>query len=568
MILARATLRADGTGTVVLDGETHPVAGADVAAARQQASTLLLQHAHAHGVVVRAAVSEPDGAWTIDVTPDGTITDATEEPDPEAEGEVDAAEVPTGSRREPSGEEEPVESSLRGRLFGPAASETPSEPAPAARPKRRIAPPGRAVGAAALALVLAGGAAVAALAVDGEAKDSPPTTTKAPVQPAPGWSATPAWVSPKLAETSEGRSPFLVTDETITTATKAGEGATLTALNARDGESLWTRDLKEPLTATPYTTTYDDDDAIAAATAHSLTIWPQDKAAGPAPEKTWTFTEAAVKPVLDSPMPLLANPATATALALKDDKLVRRTLPGGSTPVAALEDGVVIAVTDSAHWWALQSPTKRPQAQMLQPPAWGAQPQKVLGLAGDTLIVSWTRSDHTRFVAGYDVRKGMRPTWQTTVSDDPEPDTMKVSPDESWAIVGATALDTANGRHRSLPSGWKTLRITNEAAWSKDHVSRKLQRAVETPRPTTERAGIPAAVTKDGYGLIAADGRLFALEEDPEREYDDGQTVAPPPSPSSTETKKPAKKKTTPSEKRKKDSPSKKKSPSKTKGEK
>ena len=46
---------------------------------------------------------------------------------------------------------------------------------------------------------------------------------------------------------------------------------------------------------------------------------------------------ADVKPVAGSPVPLLANPDTATALTVHDGQLVRRTLPSGSRAVAGAQ---------------------------------------------------------------------------------------------------------------------------------------------------------------------------------------------------------------------------------------
>lgn len=537
---AHATIRPDGTGTLVLKGKTYRITAPDVGTARERISARLREHAHVHGPL-RAHVHDPDGSWALDIAPDGRITEAGGQDPDEADEEADedTAEIAIYTGPSPA-----TDDTLESRLFGGYdTEEPPPRKARAPRlPRRLPSPSGRTVAAAACAVVLVAGSAAAVVWV---ANDSPDSSDAPALSPVQGWTGTPTWTSPQLAETTKDTAPVLVTDQTVTTTVRGDDGPTLAALNARDGDTLWTHPLTEPLTTSPHTTTYDGKPSIAAATAHSLTIWPRSQANKSPKPKTWTFTEAGVEPVPQSPMPLLANEATATALTVKDGQVVRRLLPGGAEPVAALEDGVVIAVEETGHWWALQSETKRPAPNMLEPPAWGSQVQSVLGMAGDTLVVSWTRTDNTRLVAGYDARKGMRPTWQTIVPARPEPETMTVSPDKSWAVVGATSLDMDTGRSRALPADWKTLRITDDAAWSKKHVANKLQPAVLTERPVTARQTIPVATVKGNRGIVTAHGRIHALEDDPDLAYDAGEPAKPPKKPTPTETTPSSKKKPT-----------------------
>lgn len=533
--VAYVTLRDDGTYIVVLGGRTHKFSAPDVDTARDDASAMLSDHARRRGSL-RVHVDEPTGSWTLHVDHDGTITDATQ-------GVPLASELPAHT------------DSLESRLFAS------SEPTTLPGRSRRLSRHRRASAAVALTLVLAAGGGLAAVGVNGDTDETDPSP-RAPVDPAQGWTDDPAWVSPKTHRAENGQPPVLALGDTITTALTTSDGPALTGIRASDGKRLWTRTLNSPLTAPPQVTTYNGRAVIAAATANELLVWPQTEAASNDDPKSWTFTEAGVTPVPHSPLPLLANEATATAMTLKDDKLVRRTLPGGAEPVAALEDGIVIALNEHGHWWALQTESNHRPPNMLQPPAWGAKIQSVLGVAGDTLLVSWTRTQNTRLVAAYDVTKGMTPLWQTIVPKTPAPDEMQTAPDHSWVIVATTALDVSTGRARSLPPDWKTLRITNKTAWSKAHVAGKLRPAIKTPDPITDPDGIPLATAPKGQGIVAAGDRIYALTADTTHAHDDGTTVTQSPSASATtgpdlEAKK-KNKKTTPTKKTNKTTPTKK----------
>ncbi len=434
----------------------------------------------------------------------------------------------------------------------PAAVTPPPAPAPATRPVSPPSPPSAAPAAAAapadepaldgedgtaesppqrwlnrpwlfvaiaavmvLALVLALCLGGRAWLASGDDPASP--TGPAPVEPVDGWSTTAEWVSPAL--TKGDNSPILLTGSTVLTATKTSQGTELTAMDAEDGERLWSSRIEGSLTGPPQLITHDDEPAVIAATDNTLMRW-TDLAEAPDDEpkepETWDFTEAEVTLVEGSPVPLLANEETLTALVLVDDELTKRTFPSETEPVAADAKGRVMALRDSGHWYAANHETRIPEPSLLKPPLIGSLVRDVLGTSGSTLIVSWTEGSGKSRVVGYDMTASMKPRWETSVRGRPTAEDFAAPPEGGWAVVGDVAVDAATGETEQLPRGWKTLGITADRAWSRTHVVGKDGRVDALEDEVEDREGLPVAITDDGLGLVVAaeDGespRIHAL---------------------------------------------------------
>lgn len=340
---------------------------------------------------------------------------------------------------------------------------------------------------------------------------------QAPVEPVAGWTQQADWISPELATAGQGAPPARVDGRIITTATTTS-GPALVAIRAEDGTREWVTPIEGDLTGPPTVITRGDEPAVVAATDHSLIVWPGSGAAGdpPAP-RTWDFTEAGLELVPGSPVPLLANTETLTARVLVDDRLERVTLRSGTTPITAREDGTVISVGPDGHWVA-QSPGEDPsEATLLQPPAFGALVDAVLGTAGSTLVVSWTHDDERSYLAGYDTG-AMELQWKTSVRGHPTREAFHASPDGEWAVVGSTALDLGTGEGERLPRGWETIAVTNERAWSSEDVVTRGGKVSPLDEAVADIAGVPVMVTADGLGIVlATDGdaaRMYALRPD------------------------------------------------------
>lgn len=487
---AQVLLLEDGTGTLTIDGRSRRVDAVDVASARDELSDQLRRHAVRAHVTVRAHLTDPTGDWLLDVAATGAITTS-----PVAEDDTRPLGDSLAHRED---------TDLAAELFG--RDQQPVNASPLR--KRHWPTPGHRTAALAAGLTLAlGGAAATTWWVQRE--EEPRTVS---VQPVQGWTRQIAWQSPPLAESIHHRTPVLPVDGALITAIDTDEGESLTAIDPSTGESLWVSPLEEPLTGPPQMIG-PDQKAVAAATAHTLTIW-TDPTKAASSSQTWSFTEADVLPVHGSPVPLLTNTQTSTALTVHDGKLLRRTIPRGTRPVAADSHGRVIAVSGDGHWWGLTDTAGSPH--MLQPPAFGATVRTVLGMSRQTLVVSWTRDENDSFLVGYAIEDGMSPSWRTEVTGKPTSSAFDVSPDGSWFIAGTTAVDAATGRTRGLPDDWATVGMTNDAAWSKRHVAKKLQPAVVLSKPLDDITSVPVATTEDERGAFVADNgqeaRLYRLE--------------------------------------------------------
>lgn len=71
------TIRSDGSGEVTINGTSHPVQGNNLQEARVAAIERIQHTAQTIGRPVLAKTTGPDGQWTLKVSPDGTVHDAT-----------------------------------------------------------------------------------------------------------------------------------------------------------------------------------------------------------------------------------------------------------------------------------------------------------------------------------------------------------------------------------------------------------------------------------------------------------------------------------------------------------
>ena len=75
-----ATLNADGTGVLTIDGRDQPLEGADVDTARSVVLERVAATAATVGRPVRLHSSDPDGDWTLAVHPDGRVDELAARP--------------------------------------------------------------------------------------------------------------------------------------------------------------------------------------------------------------------------------------------------------------------------------------------------------------------------------------------------------------------------------------------------------------------------------------------------------------------------------------------------------
>lgn len=343
-----------------------------------------------------------------------------------------------------------------------------------------------------------------------------------PVDPVHGWTSQAEWASPEIAAGDSAPTALVAEGAAITT---TGDSAAphLTALRTSDGAQLWSSPIAAALTGPPQLITWEDEPAVVAATANELYLWRhlgvEDETPTP---QTWSFTEADVTLVAGSPVPLLANEETLTALVLHDGSLRRRALPSGGQPMAADLDGRVLSVGSAGHWWSSGDDGEVSDGTLLTPPAYGALPGAVLGVGGTTLVVNWTRNNRTTHLTGYDVTDQMEPTWTTTVPGRVTVGDFDVAPNGSWATAGTVAVDLGTGAKEPLGQQWQTIRVTDERAWSRDAAATsKGASTAPLPEPVADADGVPIAVTGKGLGLIVAsegDGpsRIYALQPDPD----------------------------------------------------
>lgn len=352
-------------------------------------------------------------------------------------------------------------------------------------------------------------------------QDSAATPGLAPVDPVHGWTSQAEWVSPDIA--ARGLPPtVLVAQGAAITTTGDATSPDLTALSTADGEQLWTSPIDGELTAPPQLISWLDQPAVVAATATDLYLWTDLASAERAPSpRTWSFTETGMRLVPGSPVPLLASEDTLTALVLHDGSLRRRSIPSGGRPIAADFEGRVLSVASTGHWWSSDADGELTDGKLLAPPSYGSLPGDILGVAGTTLVVNWSRNNRTTHLAGYDVMDQMDETWTSTVPGRVRIDDFDVAPDGTWATAGTVALDLATGKDKDLGDDWQTVGMAGDRAWSRTDVTDRTGRTTPLPEPVADPTGVPVAVTGNGLGLIVASeaggpARIYALRPDPD----------------------------------------------------
>ncbi|MEU3333125.1 AAA family ATPase [Glutamicibacter creatinolyticus] len=137
-----ATVNADGTATVSIQGTTHEFTAPTEAAARAQTVELVSKHAMQRGTALRAVMHDDQGSWPVKVHPDGTVepdtTPPTNSKKPTARRRTDSpgthvASVETADFEEPTGTAESAmseEPAATGETPAAAVPEVPANAAP------------------------------------------------------------------------------------------------------------------------------------------------------------------------------------------------------------------------------------------------------------------------------------------------------------------------------------------------------------------------------------------------------------------------------------------------------
>lgn len=477
-----AVVKGDGSGRVTIGESTYRVAAADVDAARRRAVDTIRQHAVTHAEDVTVLLEDPAGRWSVTCSSGGHLHATAAGPPPPPS--VRSGDVPPPSRPAELLDDEGLPPGRALLVTG--------------GPSRRQV----VLGAAGAVAVVAAGSGLVALTRE----DPPP---RLPAGPPPGWTRNAAWSSPDLSGTSPA---VLLSGSRVLTTVADDDGPAVVSLAAGSGEEQWRSPLEEGMSA-PRVCTYGDGQGLVAAGRGRVRVWPS---AASDESRSWSYTEAGVELVEGSPRPLLANEETLTAVVTGEQgQMLRRTLPRkGARPMAATASGEVVAVADSGHWWLLSDAESTPDEQLLKPPGFGALVREILGMAGETLVVSWTRGRSGTTVVGYDTSTKMTPQWSVRVPD--RPDDLIVAPGGSWLITGHTAIVTSSGRSSRLPEGWRTLGMTTPFAWSSSSVVSRGGRVREVGR-TVRQEQLPVDVDRDGraYFVMPEGGkaRLYAVDK-------------------------------------------------------
>ncbi len=385
--------------------------------------------------------------------------------------------------------------------------------------------------AGALLLVGLGGGTIYALnhreAPTGPTEPVAAPAGESPVVPVPGLTRRATWVSPPLAEVAAAggdgtdRAPVVTTDDQVIAVTATDDATALTGMRAKDGATLWTSPLPEDLTAGPQNAVTGGHEAIAATTSSQLLIWPATGADTPAAYDLPTGSTL----VPHSPVPVVWNEDARQAHILTDTGLAARVMPAEARPLIGRPNGTVIAADDAGHWWPLTAAETAPEPEALQPPQTGATPTGIIGVVGRTVLYGWRKGgpeDTTAggWITGYAAEKEMHPAWNAPVSTIPASDQLAFSPDGTWAIAGALAIDPDSGAVRRLNQQWQTTGMTDSAAWSLESTPAYRADRLETPKtivtPPEDAAGVPVDETKTHALLIAPDQdqtRIYALKK-------------------------------------------------------
>lgn len=477
--------------------------------------------------VVHLAVEHGPGGETV-AKVDGTQID-TEDTEPEAaliqHAAARAEDRPLQAIRASATDDEGQRAMLvvhaDGRTWDLTNHLTHEAAAPRRR-ARRMLMVGGAVGALAI-----GGVATAGLAgaFDGLLNPEPPAATEpppgpegeSPVVPVQGWSRHAAWVSPPVARATL---TALVGDDLFTTLEVNNEGR-LGRLDPTDGSVEQVG--STPITGGPWETTLaDGSPGVMAMTAEGLSVWSTRLGH----VATLDVAEGQTTAVPIAKHPMVWDERLQTAVVLTADGPKRRRLPAEAIPVTADASGSLIAVDGRGNWWRSDSEETPPPPNPLDVPHPDATFQGIVGHQDRTAMILWqvpgeNGTQGTPLLVGYATDDDMTPVWRTPVTGNLR-DTMTVSPDGTWGVLGSTHVTIDTGDAVQLPPEWAGADgITDGIAWSLTGQDEALavtpegQATVLDTVPRSE-AGLPQLVTDDGLAILAAplgqESRLYALE--------------------------------------------------------
>ena len=77
---ATVELHATGRGTLRMNGKVRPIVAPDIETARHNVIDLVAQRAQEHGTPVILHAADPDGAFAVTVSVDGTVTESVDAP--------------------------------------------------------------------------------------------------------------------------------------------------------------------------------------------------------------------------------------------------------------------------------------------------------------------------------------------------------------------------------------------------------------------------------------------------------------------------------------------------------
>ena len=88
---ATVELHATGRGTLRMNGKIRPIVAPDIDTARHNVIDLVAQRAQEHGTPVILHADDPDGAFAVTVSVDGTVTESVDAPAPQPDDDNHAA---------------------------------------------------------------------------------------------------------------------------------------------------------------------------------------------------------------------------------------------------------------------------------------------------------------------------------------------------------------------------------------------------------------------------------------------------------------------------------------------
>lgn len=340
-------------------------------------------------------------------------------------------------------------------------------------PRRRDVLLGAAAGATAMAL-LGGGAAAAYIAVRRHEHRSIVAT---PTMQRTGANALPAGINAPtgLPDTFAwsvsglvGQGSTIATTQTqvfCTTASTATGGVQLEALDATSGERQWAYPLPAALVVSsgPTMMPIGGKPTVVLATPTRIFAWPTT---GGSPT-VWKVTAKDTVTLTSSGVIVQKSGDNSHAFVLYDGALTQRALPSGSTPVAVLSDGSLVAVSNDGRAWHITDANTAPAAMQLKGPT-GTTPGTFLAATATLLVTAFVPSGNQKQAM---VRSFTLPdfTPQTTTQplQAPTPATFLLSPDQTWAVASNTWINMTTGKSHVITALWSPLAISPSLTWAK-----------------------------------------------------------------------------------------------------